>query len=269
MGMGTATDLAEKERIAARERAEAEERARKDEARKQEEQKGSVLAGMSDYDKTAIQSKEGGLKALTGDELDQVQRMKIKSIAEEGNPKAQEWTSADQAAREAQQKAERREQEAKRREDPGYIKEAKEHHIHAREKVFKHMEQGKPAIFQPKKRAEWTEKLAEFKGAEHETRQQYQERLKKASPDAIGALRSSVKKKLEEAEELAKKRDELYPMASQAIKEKGPAFSPEEHIKRLEAAWKPSDMKKTFDESEKRIQMQTEKETKRQSQQMG
>jgi hypothetical protein len=263
MGMGTATDLAEKERIAARDKAEADRVARKEEERKQEEQKGSVLAGMSEYDKRALESKESGLKAMTSGELDQVQRMKTEGLAKAGDPKAAEWIDTDRQAREAAAKAERREKEVERRSDPDYIGSVKQDHINAREKVFKHLEEGKPAFFQPAKLKDWTEKLHSFKDAEKETKQHYQERLKKASPEAIGALRDSIKEQLAEAKEATKKRDALYPLASKQIDRQGEAFSPEEHIKRLETAWKPSDMKKTYDESEKRIQVQTDKESKR------
>jgi hypothetical protein len=268
MGIGTATDLAEKERIAARDKDLADRAAQKEEQRNQEEQKGSVLAGMSDYDKRALERKDGGLQAFTSGELDDIQRRKTEALAGKGDPHAAQWTTADKEAREAAAKAERREKEAERRSDPSYLAEVKNVHIEAREKVFKHMEEGKPAFFQPKKLANWTEKMSEFKDAEKETRQHYQERLKKATPEAIEALRTSVKENLSQAEEAAKKRDSLFPIASKVIEKQGEAFNPEEHIKRLETAWKPSDMKRLFDDSEKRIQHQTDKETKRITQQM-
>ena len=252
MGIGSATDQAERERIAAREKENKErQEAREAQARQERESQTSTWSGMSDYDKSAVLDPHN-LKPTTG-EIDYAQRELIKGMKEEGSSQAAEWVSQDQKAREARAEAEKRQKKIDRRSDKAYVGEVYEKYQAARDDKHKLIEDGRPPIWPPSRRKEWDERLKGLELSEQKARDAYEARLKKSEPEELKRLQDTVAEKLQVAGDAVQKRRSLYPTASEAASIEGAKFDPERHLAGLKEAWKPSDMAKDTREIEQRI----------------
>lgn len=267
MGIGSSIDQAERERIAAREKEEADRKVAKEKA-EQDAIKASPWAvepNMSAYDKKAVMSKDEGLHALTGGELDNVQRRETARHAEAGSAQAKEWIAQDQKALEASDKASKRDAEADRRSKPSYIEDAKDHYLQAREKRIAHME-NQPAFFQVKLKKTWAEQRDQLTQEEQSARHVYKEHTRKASPETIEALRNSAQSKLQEAEKAIQARNKIAPMASDQIKKQGLAFNAKEHFDTLATRPTPRIVQEEHARAEQNV-TETMKQGKRHTQQ--